>query len=89
MHAHRFPVRGCECHTATPMAGLIQDSLCATCRHQRIVRSGRGSVFSMCLRHRTDPAFRKYPPLPVLSCPGYEPGGGDEVDDAASRASRS
>jgi len=40
--------------------------------HQKVVRSGRGSVFSMCLRHRTDERFPKYPRIPVESCPGYE-----------------
>lgn len=46
--------------------------LCDTCRHQRIVRSGRGSVFTMCLKARTDPAFPKYPRVPVTACAGYE-----------------
>ena len=40
--------------------------------HQKIVKSGRGSVFSMCLLHRTDDRFPKYPRLPVERCPGYE-----------------
>ena len=39
---------------------------------EAIVKSGRGSVFSMCLRHRTDERFPKYPRLPVERCPGYE-----------------
>lgn len=47
--------------------------LCSTCIHQKLIRSGRGSVFSMCLRHRTDPAYPKYPRLPVQACPGHEP----------------
>ena len=46
--------------------------LCDSCRYQRIVRSGRGSVFTMCLKSREDPAFPKYPRVPVTSCPGYE-----------------
>ena len=46
--------------------------LCDSCKHQKIVKSGRGSVFSMCLRHRTDERFPKYPRLPVERCPGYE-----------------
>ena len=45
--------------------------LCDTCTHQKLIRSGRGSVFSMCLRHRTDKRFPKYPRLPVESCKGY------------------
>ena len=50
-----------------PAAGL-----CDACRHQRLVRTGRGSEFSLCLRSRADPAYPKYPRLPVLACPGYE-----------------
>jgi hypothetical protein len=50
----------------------VKAGLCDTCAHQKIVRSGRGSVFSMCLRHRTEPErYRKYPTLPVRACPGY------------------
>jgi phosphinothricin acetyltransferase len=48
--------------------------LCSTCVHQKLIRSGRGSVFSMCLRHRDDPeSYPKYPRLPVRACPGHEP----------------
>jgi hypothetical protein len=46
--------------------------LCSSCRHQKLIRSGRGSEFSMCLRHRTDPAYPKYPRLPVTRCAGHE-----------------
>jgi phosphinothricin acetyltransferase len=46
--------------------------LCSSCTHQKLVRSGRGSTFSMCLLHKTDPAFPKYPRLPVKDCAGYE-----------------
>jgi hypothetical protein len=47
--------------------------LCDRCAHQQVVRNTRGSVFSLCLRSRTDPAYPKYPPVPVLACPGHEP----------------
>jgi hypothetical protein len=47
--------------------------LCATCRFRRIITSDRGSVFYLCERSFTDPAFPKYPPLPVRNCAGYEP----------------
>lgn len=47
--------------------------LCATCVHGRRVVSGRGSEFWMCGLAARDPAFAKYPRLPVLRCPGYEP----------------
>jgi hypothetical protein len=46
--------------------------LCATCRHVRRVETERGSVFYRCARAATDPRFRKYPPLPVVRCEGYE-----------------
>ncbi len=46
--------------------------LCDSCRYQRLVRSGRGSVFTMCLKSREDPAFPKYPRVPVTACSGYE-----------------
>jgi hypothetical protein len=46
--------------------------LCDTCEHQKLVRTGRGSAFSMCLRHRTEPErYAKYPRLPVRACVGY------------------
>ena len=45
--------------------------LCATCRYRRIVPGAR-SIFYMCERSFTDPRFRRYPPLPVIRCVGYE-----------------
>jgi hypothetical protein len=47
--------------------------LCAQCRCSRRIESERGSVFFMCERSRTDPAFPKYPRLPVQQCAGYTP----------------
>jgi hypothetical protein len=47
--------------------------LCDSCRHQRIVRTGRGSVFTLCERSKIDPDFPKYPRVPVTSCGGHEP----------------
>jgi hypothetical protein len=55
--------------------------LCDSCRHQRLVRTTRGSVFTLCERSRDDPAYPRYPRVPVLACPGHEP--------AARRASSS
>jgi hypothetical protein len=37
------------------------------------VPNRRGSVFSLCMRSREDPAYPRYPRLPVLECRGYEP----------------
>jgi len=44
--------------------------LCSDCEHCRSVKSQR-SVFYMCRLSLTNPEYRKYPPLPVLRCPGY------------------
>ncbi len=52
---------------------MPDNGLCDECRHQRLVPNTRGSVFSLCERSRTDPRFPRYPPIPVLSCPGFEP----------------
>lgn len=62
---------------ARPPAGL-----CDLCRHQRVVRNTRGSTFSLCERSKTDPAFPRYPRLPVVECSGYEP----RPDDAGTQA---
>ena len=59
------------------MAGL-----CDTCAFHQEVRNTRGSSFSLCTRSREDPAYPRYPRLPVLSCAGYEPSG--DAEDAAS-----
>jgi len=50
----------------------LQAGLCESCRNQRIVKSGRGSEFSLCELHKTDPRFPKYPRLPVRECSGYD-----------------
>ena len=47
--------------------------LCDSCTHQQLVHTTRGSSFSLCRRSREDPAYPRYPRLPVLSCPGHEP----------------
>jgi hypothetical protein len=44
--------------------------LCRTCEHLRLLASPR-SVFVRCGRADTDPAFPRYPPLPVLLCRGH------------------
>lgn len=38
----------------------------------RATTTRRGSTFYRCLRADTDDRFQRYPPLPVLECPGYE-----------------
>jgi RecG-like helicase len=46
--------------------------LCDQCVHQQLVRSGRGSEFSMCRLGLQDPDWPKYPRMPVLRCPRFE-----------------
>jgi hypothetical protein len=46
--------------------------LCLECRHGRRVVAQRGSEFWLCRRAMQEPAFARYPRLPVLHCPGYE-----------------
>ena len=46
--------------------------LCADCVHGRVVESARGSRFILCGKSETDPAFARYPQLPVAICGGYQ-----------------
>ena len=46
--------------------------LCEGCAHQRLIRSGRGSAFSMCRIGLRDPDWPKYPRMPVTACPRFE-----------------
>ena len=57
--------------------------LCASCAWVHVVTNRRGSTFYRCLRADTDPRFVRYPPLPVLSCPGYERRGSKSPDPLA------
>lgn len=45
--------------------------LCETCTHAQIVTSSKGSSFVLCRVSEVNPAFRRYPRLPVIACPGY------------------
>ena len=47
-------------------------SLCETCARVREVITPKGSRFLLCQLSRTDPAFPKYPPQPVVRCAGYQ-----------------
>lgn len=61
--------RGMASETPLPRYG----GLCMTCRHAAAVPSSRGSVFLQCRLALDDPAFRRYPPQPVLWCAGFAP----------------
>jgi hypothetical protein len=54
------------------MSAPAQPGLCETCTFARRVESSKGSVFWLCERSKTDLRFPKYPPLPVVSCSGYD-----------------
>lgn len=66
------------------MAGA---GLCDRCTHQKLIHNTRGSTFSMCLRSREDPAYPKYPRVPVMACAGFEqrPPGQETVDAPPSQ----
>ena len=46
----------------------------------RRIESRRGSAFYLCGRAETDPAYARYPRLPVRECPGYERATGSNPD---------
>jgi hypothetical protein len=64
----------------------VPAGLCGTCAHQKLIHTTRGTTYSMCLRHRTEPErYPKYPPLPVRACAGYEPRDGHPILSGAVR----
>ncbi|MFP6580350.1 MAG: hypothetical protein VCC02_11200 [Myxococcota bacterium] len=58
-------VRGAQ---ASPRRGV---GLCAGCRFASVKESARGSAFWRCERADADPAFPRYPSLPVTHCAGF------------------
>jgi len=54
-----------------PRQPQLSAGLCDSCGESRVIRSDRGSGFLRCGRADRDPAFARYPALPVLSCHGY------------------
>lgn len=53
---------------ATPEVGL-----CERCTHVRVIETRTGSRFYLCGLSAVDPAFPRYPRLPVLRCRGHAP----------------
>jgi len=49
-----------------PHAGI-----CASCKFAQVIPSSKGSEFVLCNYSRINPAFPKYPTLPVRQCPGF------------------
>jgi hypothetical protein len=58
--------------TDVPDPDFGSRGLCAHCKHVRVIRSDRGSLFYLCRRSATDPSYPQYPRLPVLFCRGHE-----------------
>ncbi len=58
-----------------PMPPSPDPGLCAHCRHGRRIESGKGSVFWKCEEADRDSSLRRYPQLPVKSCPAFREAG--------------
>ena len=50
----------------------MKQTLCETCASMREVVTPR-SRFLLCELSKTNTAFPKYPPQPVVQCKGYQP----------------
>jgi hypothetical protein len=59
----------------------LHPGLCATCRHLRL-HASRRSAFARCALADADPAFPRYPRLPVTACRGYAPIAREETERA-------
>ena len=57
--------------SSNPTMGSVGEGLCGNCLNAREIKSDKGSVFILCELSAKDPAFPKYPRLPVLVCVGY------------------
>ena len=55
----------------------VPRGLCDSCIHAETITSSKGSTFILCRLSATNPAFPKYPRLPVLACDGYESQAGE------------
>jgi hypothetical protein len=64
-----------------PRFGMGYDpGLCGTCRHGHRIDPSRGTRYWRCRRSEGDTRYPRYPPLPVLGCPGWEEAdGGDDA----------
>ena len=49
-----------------------EPGLCGRCRHAVVQRNAKGSVFLRCGLADEREDLRRYPPLPVLECVGFE-----------------
>ena len=56
---------------AAPERAAGAGGLCERCVHAEEIFSAKGSRFIRCGLSDTDPAYVKYPRLPVTACPGF------------------
>src|SRR5207247_10768312 len=63
--------RGHGDRLSTPL--MPSAGLCDSCGFARNLRSAKESSFLLCRRSEVDPAYPRYPRLPVASCAGYLP----------------
>ena len=54
-------------------------------REERLMSGPEDPTVGLCARSRDDANYARYPRLPMLTCPGFEPGEpeGPEPDDGA------
>jgi hypothetical protein len=64
-----------DTHAADGERDADRAGLCARCVHVRRTENDRGSVFYRCDYAHIDPAYPKYPPLPVLRCSAFRRSG--------------
>jgi hypothetical protein len=50
----------------------VEIGLCAGCANARRIESRRGSAFYLCGRAESEPAYERYPRLPIRECAGFE-----------------
>ena len=70
------------------LIAMVNPGLCASCSHAEVVTSARKSVFSLCRLSFEDSRFPKYPPLPVIACPGYDKLIGNAKEDGGTPGQR-
>lgn len=58
----------------------VAAGLCSACRHASVKSTNRGTTYLRCTRAAWDERLPKYPRLPVLQCPGFEPKESTEQD---------
>ncbi len=62
------------------MSHSPEGGLCDLCRHVVITVNDRGSRFVRCEYAKIDPAYPKYPRLPVRRCAAFSPHAGPDAD---------